>query len=155
MSILWVLMNLNVTSLPLAEAIFVLVFMAIMLASWIFTTSKFSDTEIYGFLAVILGFLYVYVVVTFINRFTVSKAVTILWSLAWLTYSLVLYLEANKQVDKHPNFDKVKTMGIIFLVITLIKIAFNDLILLSGGARIIGFMLFGLLLLIGGYKLKK
>jgi uncharacterized membrane protein len=40
------------------------------------------------------------------------------------------------------------------LGITLIKIAFNDLFYLEGIFRIIGFIIFGILLIIGGYFIK-
>jgi len=155
MTIMWILFNLNIRFLPTEEGIFVLVFMLVILGSWIFAAVKLPDAEMYGLFAIILGFMYIYVIVTFVNQFYAGKVVTIIWSLAWLVYSLILYLEANKQAEKNKDFVKVKNIGIFFLGITLFKIAFNDLVLLSGGARIIGFMLFGLILLIGGYKLKK
>jgi len=53
---------------------------------------------------------------------------------------------------KLPQNARYLIIGLLSIV--LIKIAFRDLFYLDGAYRIIGFILFGVLLLIGGFLIK-
>lgn len=65
----------------------------------------------------------------------------------WLIYTLglLIFLDLPKNS---------RILIIILLTITILKIAFNDMDYLDGVFRIIGFILFGVLLLIGGFFIK-
>lgn len=69
----------------------------------------------------------------------------IVLSVLWLIYTLVLFVQVTTKEGR-------LLVGFL-LGITLLKIAFRDLLFLTGGFRIVGFILFGVLLLIGGYFL--
>ena len=70
----------------------------------------------------------------------------IILSILWLIYTLVMFSNVETKEGKW-------LVGSL-LGITLIKIAFNDLFYLEGIFRIIGFIIFGILLIIGGYFIK-
>lgn len=69
----------------------------------------------------------------------------IILSVLWLIYTLGLYVQVQTKEGKI-------LVGLL-LGITLVKIAFKDLFFLEGALRIVGFIVFGILLLIGGYFL--
>jgi hypothetical protein len=73
-------------------------------------------------------------------------ALEVILSVMWLIYTLTLFVQVQTKEGK-------MLVGVL-LGITLLKIAFKDLFFLEGVARIVGFILFGILLLIGGYFLK-
>ena len=96
-----------------------------------------------------------FIISGFLVLFSFSKALwyvfgsdsvcEVILSVMWLIYTLVLFVQTQTKEGK---------MLVGFLLgITLLKIAFRDLFFLSGGFRIVGFILFGVLLLIGGYFL--
>jgi|GEM_PF-6664136 hypothetical protein len=70
----------------------------------------------------------------------------IILSVLWLIYTLVLFLQVQTSDGK---------MLVGFLLgVTLVKIAFIDLFSLPNPERIVGFIIFGILLLVGGYFLE-
>ncbi|MCH7850827.1 MAG: DUF2339 domain-containing protein [Nanoarchaeota archaeon] len=75
-----------------------------------------------------------------------NEAAQIVLSILWLIYTLTMF--------SHVETRGGKQLAGLLLGATLIKIAFNDLLYLSGAFRIIGFILFGTLLIIGGYLIK-
>ena len=76
----------------------------------------------------------------------VDETSQIILSILWLIYTLVMFSNVETKEGKW-------LVGSL-LGITLIKIAFNDLFYLEGIFRIIGFIIFGILLVIGGYFIK-
>lgn len=95
---------------------------------------------------IISGYLFIYSVVKYLAIFVdIDSFNQVVLSVLWLIYTLVLFVQVET--------GEGKTLVGILLGITLLKIAFKDLFLLPTGARIIGFILFGVLLLIGGYFL--
>jgi hypothetical protein len=76
----------------------------------------------------------------------VDETSQIILSILWLIYTLVMFSNVETKEGKW-------LVGSL-LGITLIKIAFNDLFYLEGIFRIIGFIIFGILLIIGGYFIK-
>ena len=76
----------------------------------------------------------------------VNETSQIILSILWLIYTLVMFSNVETKEGKW-------LVGSL-LGITLIKIAFNDLFYLEGIFRIIGFIIFGILLIIGGYFIK-
>ena len=76
----------------------------------------------------------------------VNETSQIILSILWLIYTLVMFSNVETKEGKW-------LVGSL-LGITLIKIAFNDLFYLEGIFRIIGFIIFGILLVIGGYFIK-
>ena len=68
-------------------------------------------------------------------------------SVLWLIYALVLFMKVESKEGKW-------LVGVL-LGITLIKIALRDLLYLKGVYRIIGFIIFGILLLVGGYLVNR
>ncbi|MFT4304756.1 MAG: hypothetical protein ACMXX8_01565, partial [Candidatus Woesearchaeota archaeon] len=124
----------------------------ILLAAIVYHFYKFSyndiDKNFYGIAFIIGGFYLIYKLTQYLNNFIqVVEIYQILLSVLWLTYTLILF--------KNTETKDSKIIIYILIGITILKIAFVDLLYLQGAARIIGFLIFGILLLIGGYLIKK
>ncbi len=97
---------------------------------------------------IIGGFLFIYSISKYLLLFSISVELNqIILSILWLVYTLILF----KQVETNEG----KWLVGILLGVTLLKIAFKDLFYLEGIYRIIGFIVFGILLLVGGYLMNK
>ena len=70
----------------------------------------------------------------------------IVLSILWIIYTLTMFPQVETKEGKW-------LVGSL-LGITLVKIAFKDLFFLEGIFRIIGFVIFGILLIVGGYFIK-
>ena len=96
---------------------------------------------------IIGGFALIYSLHNYLVFFKiVNETSQIILSILWLIYTLVMFSNVETKEGKW-------LVGSL-LGITLIKIAFNDLFYLEGIFRIIGFIIFGILLIIGGYFIK-
>jgi len=95
---------------------------------------------------IISGYLFLYSFFEYMQFFVSALPFReIILSVLWLIYTLALFIQVQTSQGK-------LLVGFL-LGITLIKIAFRDLLYLEGAYRIVGFILFGVLLLIGGYFL--
>jgi len=111
---------------------------------WLF--KKDTKDKINAATCIIAGFLFIYSLHKFLWFVGISDIVAqIILSALWLIYTLALYDKAEKEG---------KTFIGLLLGITLLKIAFRDLLFLTGIFRIVGFIIFGILLIIGGYLIK-
>jgi len=143
-SILWVYEHRWISTI---QASAYMVLYALMLAGMIYFYKKKLDGETYGVISLLFGFGLIWKFVEYLDIFIRSGDFTsILLSVLWLIYTLVLLTRVD---DKQG-----RTIIGVLLGITLLKIAARDLLLLDGFYRIIGFMIFGILLLIGGYFIK-
>jgi len=126
---------------------FMFVYFSFIISFFILFRKNINFTaNVVGF--IIGTFLFLYSAHKYIAFFIESNEVNqIILSIMWLIYSLVLY---NK-VDKKEG----EWLALALIGITVVKIAFNDLFFLEGVYRIIGFIIFGVLLLIGGYFLHR
>jgi len=94
------------------------------------------------------GYMYLFGVYRFLTLIISSgEANQIILSIMWLIYTLVLFYSVESKGSRW--------LVIVLIAVTLAKIAFRDLFYLDGVFRIIGFIIFGVLLLIGGYVLNK
>jgi len=109
--------------------------------------------EVNSFLLIFLGYTFFYPLTQYIKLVTnlSSDVTTTILSGLWLAYTLILYIKTREK----EKFKILSILSLILLIITLVKIAFFDLTRLEGVVKIIGFIVFGILLLIGGYLLKK
>jgi hypothetical protein len=90
-------------------------------------------------------FIFGYTISNYLNLFVHSdQFMHVILSIFWIAYSLFIIKKLSQ-----------KTMGLIFLAITILKIAFLDLLYLTGIFRILGFIIFGVILLIGGFFIRK
>lgn len=96
---------------------------------------------------IISGYLFLYSLVKYLAFFIESLPFReIILSVLWLFYTLILFVQVQTKAGK-------VLVGAL-LGITLLKIAFRDLLFLTGAYRIVGFIIFGILLLVGGYFLE-
>jgi len=96
---------------------------------------------------IVSGYLFFYSCFKYLRFFVESLPFReIILSILWLIYTLSLFVQVQTKEGK-------LLVGVL-LGITLLKIALRDLLFLEGVFRIIGFILFGVLLLIGGYFLE-
>jgi len=126
------------------------VFMAVLLAtviSFLILFKKNINFKVNAASFIIGGFALIYSFYKYLWFFgIVNETGQIILSILWLIYTLVLYPQVETKEGKW-------LVGSL-LAITLAKIAFNDLLYLDGIFRIIGFVIFGILLIIGGYFIK-
>lgn len=131
----------------LLHATFFLGVLALIVYGFYHLFSKNIDYKINaaGFLC--SGYLFIYSFFKYLAFFINSDPFReIVLSILWLCYCLFMF-------SKVPSKEGKTLVGVL-LSITLIKIAFVDLLFLEGAFRIIGFIVFGILLLIGGYFIK-
>ncbi|MGK0209535.1 MAG: putative membrane protein [Patescibacteria group bacterium] len=125
---------------------FLTVMLAFVVALFVLFKLDF-DADFNAGTFVISGFLFIYSFHKFVWWIGISDTVAqIVLSVLWLVYTLVLYAQAEEIREK-------VFIGIL-LGITLLKIAFNDLFYLDGAFRIVGFIIFGILLIVGGYFIR-
>jgi len=156
--IVWALFHINLSSryLPTSEATFVITIFAILVGIAYSLAKNNVEPEINAGFASIGLFAFLYTFSSYLERFIFrDNIVSIILSFTWLVYSLALYIYAEKMQEQNEKYAGLKTLGLIFVIITLGKIAVFDLFLLTDIYRILGFAVFGVLLLIGGYILKK
>ena len=137
----------------LDKATYVILMMLVFLAALFFLIKKDLFKAVNGFLLIFLGFTLFYPLTEYIRLITPlsGDVTTTILSGLWLAYTLTLYINTREK-------EKLRVLSIsslVLLIITLAKIAFLDLTRLEGVVKIIGFIAFGILLLIGGYLLKK
>lgn len=135
------------------KATYVMLMMLVFLVALFFSIKKDLSKVVSGFLLIFLGFTFFYPLMEYIQLIThlSGDVTTTILSGLWLVYTLTLYIKTR---DKE-KLKAFSTLSLIMLIITLAKIAFLDLTRLEGVVKIIGFIIFGMLLLIGGYLLKK
>ena len=142
-------------SLPneLDKATYVILMMIMFLVALFFSIKKDLFKEVNSFLLIFLGYTFFYPLTQYIKLVTnlSSDVTTTILSGLWLAYTLILYIKTREK----EKFKILSILSLILLIITLVKIAFFDLTRLEGVVKIIGFIVFGILLLIGGYLLKK
>lgn len=127
-------------------SVFMLTFMAV-LAGMFYLYKREIDEKFYGAITIVFGFGLIWKFVEYLALFVDSnEGLAITLSILWLVYTLVL-------LTRMVTNDSRKLVGIL-LGITLLKIAFVDLLFLDGFFRIVGFMVFGILLLVGGFFIK-
>ncbi len=111
------------------------------------------DKNFNGALFIISGFALIFSFHKYLAFFLNNKSsdvnvmiASIVLSILWIIYTLFMYSAVKSK--------NAKILVGILLAITVIKIAFNDLFYLDGVYRIIAFIIFGILLIAGGYYLK-
>lgn len=125
---------------------FMFVLIALILGFTYFVRKKY-ELQINGTGLIVGGFLLIYSLYTYLAFFILIEELRhIILSILWLIYTLVMYSKIENKEGKY--------LAGLLLGLTLIKIAFIDLAYLEGAYRIIGFIIFGILLLIGGYFIK-
>jgi len=154
---LWVLVNLNVSYMRLtSEATFVIVVFAVLIGVAYSLARNYIEPKLNAGLTSVGLFAFLYTLSSYLERFIAKdNIVSIILSLTWLVYSLSLYIYAERMQRRDDSYGSLKILGLIFVIITLIKIALFDLFILTDVYRILGFAIFGILLLLGGYILKK
>ena len=113
------------------------------------TLSKKTQNYFYG-VALISAFFFVYSTSKYLVFFVEvgSQVPTISLTVMWLLLSLFFIYEfINKEIHS------LKVLAYCFLAFSIGKILFNDLWILEGFARILGFLAVGILLLVAGYLL--
>jgi hypothetical protein len=119
-----------------------------------YTLSKYDmEKSFHQMFSVAFLFFWIYSLSKYLAFFSISSTVlSLILSLLWLIYSLVLVVKTHN----NEKFSGVlENLSKVVLGFVLLKIAFYDIIQLSGVVRIIGFMLFGGFLVLGGFLLKK
>lgn len=147
----WYLFDLRFSEGITHGTFFILALLVIPLLS--FKLSKDGiEKNFHQFLTIGFMFLWFYSFTKYLAFFNIGELVlSLILSLLWLTYSLLLIIKThNSEVTQ-----SIQTSAKFLLGFVLLKIAFIDLIQLSGIVRIIGFMLFGIFLVLGGFLLKK
>jgi hypothetical protein len=148
LSIIWCYMNVIEPSVELGFSTYFTIVFGIVVFFMFYFQERDIEPNFYGPAMIIGGFLFLFIFSKYLGLFFQSDYfVQIILSIFWLCYTLILI--------KKIKIDGVKTIIYILLGITVIKIAFVDLLFLKGAYRIIGFLIFGLLLLLGGYYIKK
>ncbi|MDA3855701.1 MAG: DUF2339 domain-containing protein [Candidatus Woesearchaeota archaeon] len=144
---IWYLFVLRFDEGLLHATLFLFVLLAII-PGFLFLIKQDINKRINSGLLAISIFLILLSVSKYMMFFIDSEAFyNIVLSVMWLVYTLIGIIK----------FDKIKEAKILFMVllgITVLKIAFVDLLFLEGAFRIIGFIVFGILLLIGSYFMK-
>jgi uncharacterized membrane protein len=144
---IWYLFVLRFDEGLLHATLFLFVLLAII-PGFLFLIKQDINKRINSGLLAISIFLILLSVSKYMMFFIDSEAFyNIVLSVMWLVYTLIGIIK----------FDKIKEAKILFMVllgITVLKIAFVDLLFLEGAFRIIGFIVFGILLLVGSYFMK-
>jgi hypothetical protein len=149
-SSVWVLIAAFIADDMLAA--YVLLIGALAVGSY-YMYKKEIDQRIHADIAVIYGYIFLIALTRYLDILfdLPTQGFHILFTILALLYSIMLYASVREDVE----FVEIKGIAIAFLVITICKIVFVDLLFLSGIFRIVGFFIFGLLLLLGGYFLSK
>ncbi len=133
----------------------ILMIINISIAYGIYYLYKTNKSKIYGTFLMLYPYYLIYNIIdiseyifSIIKSNTNHQIFSVILSIFWLIYSLTIY-------DKTKNTKYPKYIAVLLLTITLIKIASVDLLYLEGIYRITGFIIFGILLLLGGYKYGK
>ena len=125
---------------------FLLVLLFIPLISLFYFRSG-TSYKINAGIFIVSGYLFLFSLSKYFAFFIESSQFReIILSILWLVYTLTLFVQVERREGKI-------LVGVL-LGITLIKVAFRDLLFLDGVFRIVGFILFGILLLVGGYFLE-
>ena len=131
----------------LRSTIMLMVYFCIVI-SFIYLFKKNVNFKINAVAFVIGGFLFIFYISRYLLLFNITNQMSqITLSVLWLIYALVLFMKVESKEGKW-------LVGVL-LGITLIKIALRDLLYLKGVYRIIGFIIFGILLLVGGYLVNR
>ncbi len=153
LSIIWYLFvirfdaGVNSIGQGIAHATFFMFLFAIFVGSFMFFANKNFQFKVYASSFIIGCFLLIFSFYKYLWFFIKSEALSqIILSLMWLVYTLIMFSKMETKEGKY-------LVGFL-LAITLMKIAFVDLFYLDGAFRILGFIAFGILLLIGGYFIK-
>jgi hypothetical protein len=131
----------------IAHASFFLFILFCIVVSFFLLFRKDINFKLNAASFIIGGFAFIYSLYKYLWYWNiVDETAHIVLSILWLIYTLVLFSNVETKEGK------LLVGGL--LGVTLIKIAFNDLFYLEGIFRIIGFIIFGILLIIGGYFIK-
>ncbi len=134
------------TSVLVEDTFFLVLYLFFILACLYFVIKKY-EIKFYGTAFIIGTFLIIFSIYRYLEYFIVSSELRqIILSVMWLFYTLFMFHKIKKK--------EVRNLIGILLAIALIKIAIVDLFILEGAYRILGFIAFGILLLIGGYYIK-
>ena len=152
-SVIWWIYYLIIFPQQLANANYVIITMVVLMLALLFSIKKDLSRNICVVIIIPLFYSFIYALTQYLKLISnVSGDVTTtLLSVVWLIYTLTLYIKTRK-TKKTETLSKI-SLGL--LILTLAKIAFLDLTRLEGVIRIVGFIVFGILLLIGGYLLRK
>lgn len=109
-----------------------------------YLTNNEYDNPFTGIAFLVSCYALIFSIYQYLSFFIESSPIrNITLSIMWLIFCLAMFAKSTSRSAKI-------AVGVL-LGITLLKIAFNDLFYLTGGYRILGFILFGILLIIGGY----
>ena len=148
----WLRFMWQLSYLSTGDATFIIVMMLAFIICLVTTVVNDINKKVHGFLLVIMGFLFIFSLVDYISALAnISyKVETMVLSEVWLIYTLVLYVKARRT-----GMVTLRRLSLILLIITLVKIGLFDITRLSGIVRIVAFFVFGILLIAGGYLIKK
>jgi hypothetical protein len=142
----WYLFVLNFNSGLAHASVFMLVLAGIV-GAFYYLFNRDIDFKLNAAGFIIGGFALIFSFSKYLVFFGIKDALgQIILSILWLIYTLFMFSNVHTKSGKW-------LVGSL-LGFTLLKIAFNDLFYLEGVFRIVGFILFGVLLLIGGYFIK-
>jgi hypothetical protein len=143
---IWYLFVLNFNSGLAHASVFILVLAGIV-GAFYYLFNRDIDFKLNAAGFIIGGFALIFSFSKYLVFFGIKGALgQIVLSILWLIYTLFMFSNVHTKAGKW-------FVGSL-LGFTLLKIAFNDLFYLDGAFRIVGFILFGVLLLIGGYFIK-
>lgn len=147
LNIIWYLFVVRFNTYGLAHATFFMFLFIVFISGFMFFARKDLDFKLNAVGFIVGGFFVIYSFFTYLAFFIDSQQVRhIILSIMWLVYTLVIFSNLETKEGK-------MLVGTL-LAITLLKIAYFDLGFLEGALKIIGFILFGVLLLVGGYFVK-
>lgn len=151
-TLIWWIIHIYTPYSPTDSAL-IIIYMTAFILILTYFVMKGVNEKVNSFVLVCLAYFYFYSLMKYVQDASNmdSNIATTILSVLWLGYTLTLYIKTRG--DEHHKVTKV--LSLIFLTITLLKIAFMDLTRLDGVVRIVAFMVLGILLLIGGYILKK
>jgi uncharacterized membrane protein len=131
----------------IGHASFFLFVLFCMVLSFFFLFKKDINFKLNAAAFIIGGFAFIFSFYKYLWYWGIrDEYAHIVLSILWLIYTLVLFHNVETREGKW-------LVGGL-LGVTLVKIAFNDLFYLEGISRIVGFIIFGILLIIGGYFIK-
>lgn len=143
--IIWYLYILRFDSGLIHGSIFLLFIAFVPLGSFYMIKKQNKLEQFYGIFTIISSYAFLFSLSKYLVFFIDNQSFfSISLSVLWLAFSLFLYI-------KFSEIDFIKNFSVIVLIIILLKIAFIDLFLLEGFYRILGFIILGIIMIIGGY----
>ncbi|MFW6383660.1 MAG: DUF2339 domain-containing protein, partial [Nanoarchaeota archaeon] len=147
LTILWFFMTIGYDEDFASVSLFLVLHLAIPVGFFLLY-NKIKKDSINGAGFIISGYIFILSLSSYIGNKIISSSAAgeVILSVSWLLYTLILFSKIKQK--------NARILIGVLLGFTLLKIAFKDLLYLEGIYRIIGFTIFGILLLIGGYFLK-